>query len=145
MKVGPRILVAVCVVLPILAICAAILDTTLNGKWSEFPSSFLNSLLTDITVLFIYGFLPAIIGILAHAQITMQKRIAEQPCPRLRSAAYGGGIGLATGFGLGLIMCMVAASVVPLILLVPSLYDAFGGAIYGLLAGPFPPLLERAV
>jgi hypothetical protein len=145
MRLGLRILIAVCVILPILGICAAALDTTLNAQWSGFPSSFLNSLLTDLALVLIYGFLPAIIGSLAHAQLTMQRRIADQPSPRLRSAAYGGAIGLATGFGLGLILCMLTATLVPLLLLVPPLWGAFGGVIYGLLAGPTPSPIERAV
>ena len=145
MKLGLRLLVAICLVLPILAICAALLDTTLNAQWSGFPASFLNSLLTDLALVAIYGFLPAIIGALAHAQITMQRRVADRPSPRLRSAVYGGGIGLATGFALGLVLCMIAVRAIPLLLFWPALWGAFGGAIYGLLVGPAPSIIERAV
>jgi len=140
MQIVIRVAVLLFVVLPLLATGGAIYDSA----FSRYGPSFFNTLITDLVLIYLYGFAPGIITSLLHTQLTQQKKIAIGPRPRLRSAVYGTGIGLAAGLGLGLILSMVAAAIVLPVILAATVWGAVGGALYGALAGPAPSLDQRA-
>src|SRR5512135_3366627 len=140
MRLTVRLLVAVFVVLPMLAVAGTALDYQSN----QYGPSFLNTFLTDFGLVYIYGSIPAILACLAHTQLTHNRRLSETTRPRLYAAAWGLAIGACFGVGLGLFVCMIAASLVPSFLVGGGLWGGCGGLHYGTLVGPAPTLGRAA-
>src|SRR5438046_9953466 len=93
-----RVAVLLFVVLPLLAKGGAIYDSA----FSRYGPSFFNTLITDLVLIYLYGFAPGIITSLLHTQLTQQKKIAIGPRPRLRSPLYRTGLSPRPAARLGL-------------------------------------------
>ena len=132
MRLTIRLLVAVFVVLPMLAMATAVLDYQSN----LYRPSFLNTFLTNLALVYIYGSIPAILTCLAHTQLTQNRKLSETTRPRLYAAGWGLAIGACFGVGLGLLMSLIAVSLVPWFLLGGGLWGGCGGLLYGALVGP---------
>ena len=136
-----RVLVMLLLVLPILAIGGAIVDSIGSQPYAP---SFFDTLMTDLSLLFLFGFAPALITSMGHTELTRRRAVAHESNPRARSTYYGAVLGVASGLGLGLLICIVRASLVPSALLIPMMWGTLGGALYGLLVGPASPSGGRA-
>ena len=133
-----RLLAMLLIVLPALATAEALLESIVD----HYTSSFINTFLTDLSLIAIAGTVPALVTSLAHTQLT--RRLANASHPRARSTLFGAVLGIASGFGLGLLIAVIHSSLVPLFLLIPTAWGGIGGSLYGFLVGPAAPIDERA-